>query len=70
MKLIISGQEEEISVSSITVKELLELKDVETPDYVTVELNEEILLRSDYDQTHLKDGDKIEFLYYMGGGIG
>ena len=68
MKLSISGKEEEIGVSNITVKGLLEFKKVEMPEYVTVELNEEVLPRNDYEQTQLRDGDKIEFLYYMGGG--
>lgn len=69
MKLVISGQTEEIAAGSLTVKELLALKNVETPEYVTVELNDEVLPRGDYDQVYLKDGDKLEFLYYMGGGI-
>lgn len=68
MKLIISGKEEEIDASSITVKELLELKKVEMPEYVSVELNEEILQRSAYGETYLREGDRIEFLYFMGGG--
>ena len=68
MKLIISGQEEPIAVESITVRELLDLKKVEAPDYVTVEVNEEILQRSAHAETYLRDGDKVEFLYFMGGG--
>lgn len=46
---------------------LTELK-VETPEYVTVELNGEILDRENFDATSVKNGDSIEFLYFMGGG--
>jgi sulfur carrier protein len=43
---------------------------VEDPLYVTVELNGDILERSDFDRLMVRDGDKIEFLYFMGGGRG
>ncbi|HYS42566.1 MAG TPA: sulfur carrier protein ThiS, partial [Geobacteraceae bacterium] len=46
---------------------LTELK-VETPEYVTVELNGEILDRENFATTSVKNGDSIEFLYFMGGG--
>ncbi|GAB7025998.1 sulfur carrier protein ThiS [Geotalea toluenoxydans] len=46
---------------------LVELK-VEQPDYVTVELNGDILERDNFGQTVVKDGDTVEFLYFMGGG--
>jgi sulfur carrier protein len=48
-------------------KLLAELK-VETPEYVTVELNGEVLERENFENTLLKDGDEVEFLYFMGGG--
>jgi sulfur carrier protein len=35
---------------------------------VSVEYNGEILDRGAFPSTTLKPGDKIEFLYYMGGG--
>jgi cysteine synthase A len=35
---------------------------------VTVELNERIIERKDYGTTLLKEGDRLEFVYYMGGG--
>lgn len=38
------------------------------PELVTVEVNEEILQKLDYDSTVLREGDKVEFVFYMGGG--
>ena len=35
---------------------------------VTVELNGEILERESFATTQVKDGDEVEFLYFMGGG--
>ena len=38
------------------------------PDMVSIEYNGTILNRDDYDSTIVNDGDRIEFLYFMGGG--
>ncbi|MGE5581730.1 MAG: sulfur carrier protein ThiS [Bacillota bacterium] len=70
MNLIISGKSEEISLSKRTILELLQVKKVEMPEMVSVELNGVILRQPEYAATLLKDGDQIEFLYYMGGGCG
>lgn len=36
--------------------------------YVTVEVNDEVIDRKDFSVKTVKDGDRVEFLYYMGGG--
>ena len=43
-------------------------QNVKMPQMVSVELNGQILKRSEFDRTVLKDDDKVEFLYFMGGG--
>jgi sulfur carrier protein len=69
MNLTINGKETSISENSArTVDSLLEELDVSQRLYVTVELNGEILDRSAYETTPVKEGDAIEFLYFMGGG--
>lgn len=52
----------------LTVRELLTELKVETPEYVTVQLNDDILLTADFETTLVKDNDVVEFLYFMGGG--
>ena len=37
-------------------------------DRVAVELNLEIVPRSNWDSTRLKDGDKLEIVHFVGGG--
>jgi len=49
-------------------QELLEVENVEMPLYVTVSLNDEFLQRENFATTVLKDGDNVEFFYFMGGG--
>ena len=48
--------------------ELLELENVEMPEYVSVSINEEFVQREDFGTRTVSDGDEIEFLYFMGGG--
>ena len=48
--------------------QLILAENVETPLYVTVSLNDEFLDSAVRDETVLKDGDEVEFLYFMGGG--
>ena len=67
MNLVVNGKNTDIS-DSMTVTELLAKEDVKMPQMVSVELNGRILKRSEFETTSLKDNDKVEFLYYMGGG--
>ncbi len=67
MKITVSGEAKEVK-DGITISELLEQEKVEMPEYVSVSVNEEFAQRSDFDTQKLKDGDVVEFLYFMGGG--
>ena len=67
MKLFVNGKEADFK-SGITISELLTEQKVKMPEMVSVELNEEILKRSKFESTNLNEGDKVEFLYFMGGG--
>jgi sulfur carrier protein len=51
-----------------TVAELLVQNDVSQPDMVSVQLNGEFVYKENYETTKVKDGDEIDFLYFMGGG--
>jgi sulfur carrier protein len=66
MRVTINGKTEEVSGS--TVLEILTAKDV-SPQMVAVELNSKMLERDQLGSIVVKDGDAIELLFYMGGGI-
>lgn len=68
MNIKINGETENIQNESITITDLLALKDVKMPDMVSVELNGDMLERDQFSSTSVKDGDEVEFLYFMGGG--
>ena len=67
MKLNVAGENKEYK-GGLTVKELIALENVETPEYVTVSLNDEFVDQGAFESTTLKDGDVVEFIYFMGGG--
>lgn len=69
MKLKVNGDEKEIAEKeALNVDEMLAALKVSDPLYVTVELNGKILERAAFGSTQVKDGDALEFLYFMGGG--
>jgi len=67
MKITVAGEKKEYE-EGLTVSKLIELENVETPQYVTVSVNEEFVDSGAFETTILKEGDEVEFLYFMGGG--
>ncbi|MFT4145501.1 MAG: sulfur carrier protein ThiS [Mobilitalea sp.] len=67
MVLTIAGVKKEVK-DGITIEELIEIENVESPLYVSVSVNDEFAQREDFAVKKLSDGDIIEFLYFMGGG--
>jgi len=71
MNLTVNGRESTIAdKGSLSISELLHELNVEDPLYVTVELNGAIRERKNFDSVSVGDGDKVEFLHFMGGGRG
>lgn len=68
MRIRLNGADIELP-DGLSVTELLEHQGVKMPDMVSVELNGAILDRKLFGTTVLKEGDCVEFLYFMGGGI-
>jgi sulfur carrier protein len=67
MKLIIAGAARE-HPAGISVAELIEAENVQTPMYVTVSVNDEFVKTEEQGSTVLHENDIVEFLYFMGGG--
>ena len=61
MTITVAGNKKEVA-DNLTVAQLIIDENVETPEYVTVTINDA------FEETTLKDGDVVEFLYFMGGG--
>ncbi len=68
MTLRINGDKKQISGTELTVTELLKVENVEMPEMVSVQLNDEFVDKEVFQTTKIKDGDEVDFLYFMGGG--
>lgn len=66
IRITINGKPEEVA-DALSLSGLLQQKEVE-PRMVSIEHNGTIVDREAYDSTQLADGDKLELLYFMGGG--
>lgn len=67
MTVTIAGVKKEID-DNTTVSKLIVDEKVDNPDYVTVTINDDFVEHDDFETTVLKEGDAVEFLYFMGGG--
>jgi sulfur carrier protein len=66
-KLKVNDEPQEVTLP-LTVSQLIKQNNVLQPEMVSVQLNGEFIDRADFDTTVLKDGDEVDFLYFMGGG--
>ena len=67
MKITVAGEKKEVA-EGLSVAELIVQEQVETPEYVTVSVNEEFIEKAEFAGRVLQEGDEVEFLYFMGGG--
>lgn len=67
MTITVAENKKEVA-DNLTVAQLIIDENVETPEYVTVTINDEFVKSGTFEETTLKDGDVVEFLYFMGGG--
>lgn len=67
MKITVNEEQQDVR-EGINISELIKENNVAQPEMVSVQLNEEFVDRDDFEATILKDGDVVDFLYFMGGG--
>ncbi|HEB49228.1 MAG TPA: sulfur carrier protein ThiS [Desulfobulbus sp.] len=68
MQVQINGELEELPGDALTIADLLSRREVESPAMVMVQLNGEFVAQGQYETTRVADSDRVEFLYFMGGG--
>ena len=66
-KIYVNGDAQEVNLP-LNVSELISQNNVVQPDMVSVQVNEEFAEREDWEKIQLKEGDKVDFLYFRGGG--
>jgi len=65
MKVFVNGELREVEIS--TLAELITELDLPVAR-IAIELNREVVRRSDWGGTMLKDEDRIEIVHFVGGG--
>lgn len=66
-QIIVNDEKQEVTLP-LTLAELIKINKVFQPEMVTIQVNEEFVEREDYEKIQLKEGDRVDFLYFMGGG--
>lgn len=67
MTITVTGVKKEVS-DGLTLAQLVIDEKVETPEYVTASVNDDFVSSGSFEDTVLRDGDNVEFIYFMGGG--
>jgi len=67
MQIQLNGKQYE-GPEEMTVADLLERLDIQSAR-VAVELNLDILPKTEYGATRLKEGDQLEVVHFVGGGV-
>jgi thiamine biosynthesis protein ThiS len=67
MRIYINGESRDLS-GTPSLAELIAQLDL-APARIAIELNRDVVRRSDWGSTMLKDEDRIEIVHFVGGGI-
>lgn len=66
-KITVNGESQEVNLP-LTLTELIKQNNVEQPEMVSVQVNDDFVDRTEWDDIQIKEGDSVDFLYFMGGG--
>ena len=66
-KIFVNGDAQDVNLP-LNVSELIQQNNVAQPEMVSVQVNEEFAEREEWEKIQLNEGDKVDFLYFMGGG--
>ena len=67
MNIELSGKRKTVA-DGITIAELIEQEQLETPKHVKVAVNDDFVEEEAFEKTVLQEDDVVEFLIFMGGG--
>ena len=66
-KITVNGEAQEVQLP-LSLTELINQNDVQQPEMVSVQVNDDFVDRNEWDTLQIKEGDSVDFLYFMGGG--
>jgi sulfur carrier protein len=68
MRLLINGEQREFAADRFTLASLVEQLGMKS-DRVAIELNRDIVARDRWPATLLSEGDRLEIVHFVGGGL-
>lgn len=68
MKITVNGKFKEYNEDKKSLKDILACDGVESLDTISVQLNGNFIDKEKFENTIIKNGDEIDYLYFMGGG--
>ncbi len=68
MKIKINGKEQILESGNVLLQDVLKVAKIDNPQMVTVQLNGEFVAKESFGTREVKEGDRLDFLYFMGGG--
>jgi sulfur carrier protein len=66
-KITVNGEPQEVQLP-LNLTTLIRDNNVLQPEMVSVQVNDDFVDRTEWDTLQLREGDSIDFLYFMGGG--
>ncbi|MBR4650226.1 MAG: sulfur carrier protein ThiS [Prevotella sp.] len=66
-KITVNGDVQEVQLP-LTLAELIKQNNVLQPEMVSVQVNDDFADRTEWEGIQIKEGDNVDFLYFMGGG--
>lgn len=66
LEILVNGQPH-TATDPLTIDQLLAQLEIRNPA-IAIELNEQLVMRADYEQTRLRPGDHVEIVTLAGGG--
>lgn len=65
--ITVNGDVQEVQLP-LTLAELIKQNNVLQPEMVSVQVNDDFADRTEWEGIQIKEGDNVDFLYFMGGG--
>ena len=66
-KITVNGETQEVQLP-LSLTELIKQNNVQQPEMVSVQVNDDFVDRNEWNDLQIKEGDVVDFLYFMGGG--
>ena len=66
-KITVNGEAQEVQLP-LSLTELIKQNNVQQPEMVSVQVNDDFVDRNEWYDLQIKEGDVVDFLYFMGGG--